>query len=149
MIVALGLLTVWWLSARGSSTRQVLAVAIIVTIAATAFQRWTYPTPALPDWGLPTSVQTLKEPLNGAQGDTLVVGTKEIPELTSMWAESSLANAWFVNPSTVQNGYQIISFVRTASCSAPTTWGSTVQMHSTPCSTLCQARGSPGWTPLE
>ncbi len=87
--------------------------AVVFLIAASActvlFQRFVAPAPALPDWGLPTTTSDLQSQLVGAKGDTYVLGTRDALN-PGMFVESSLANAWLVNPTEVQNGYGVIGF---------------------------------------
>lgn len=121
-IQLLGLIVLWTLtnprgSRFGARTRSQLSAGVValITLAVLVPQSFVSMNSPVGQFGVPSSVAALKKPLAGAVDDVIVVGNVyDLPGDPRAYAETSIANIWYLNEHAVLNVYTVLPYTRFA-----------------------------------
>ncbi|OUE08309.1 hypothetical protein CMsap09_05120 [Clavibacter michiganensis] len=92
-------------------TRMLAVLAIAGTLLFLVPQHLAHPSSPLRNYDVPADVADYQRQLTGAEGDVLVVGTvADDAAERRQWADTLVANLWYVNPAQVQNAYSSVYF---------------------------------------
>jgi hypothetical protein len=93
------------------ATSGLAVLAIAGTLVFLIPQHVAHPYSPLRNYDVPAHVADYQTQLAGAEGDVLVVGTVQDDARESRyWADTLVANLWYVNPAQVQNAYSSVYF---------------------------------------
>lgn len=116
LLVGLAVLAVWAFGQRAGAARRsstiLLGVAVVAaTWSVTAVQHVWSPSPPWASQEVPSSIEELKQPLLGVDGDAVVVGNPLVDGPSAdLWAETLQANLWYIGDRHVLNRYQLLGF---------------------------------------
>jgi len=100
-----------WLNRRANQTWLVPVLAIAATVGFVYPQHLVHPVGPLLDYQVPSAVADYRDLLQGAEGDVLVVGGPQTGNIQPAdWAESTVANLWYIPEAPVQNAYTSVFY---------------------------------------
>jgi hypothetical protein len=93
------------------ATGSLAVLAIAGTLLFLVPQHLAHPSSPMRNYDVPADVADYQKQLAGAEGDVLVIGTiADDAKERRQWADTLVANLWYVNPAQVQNAYSSVYF---------------------------------------
>jgi len=106
-----GLSASWRDRARDSRAWLLPALAVLVTLGVILPQHIVHTSGPLLNYQVPSSVQSYRDLLTEAKGDVLVVGGPQNGQIQQGdWAETTVANLWYIPDAPVQNAYTSVFY---------------------------------------